>query len=103
MITHGTPPAANGGWSEFIKDFGIGFLVKGAALRCPANKWRTACYHFATQLPNIGRDQKVAGGEGDVLKPNKINSIGISRTTSRDTTKRTANRVLRFNSGRGLH
>jgi hypothetical protein len=42
MITHGTPPAANGGWSEFIKDFGIGFLVKDAALRCVENKWRTA-------------------------------------------------------------
>jgi hypothetical protein len=27
MITHGTPPVAEGGWSEFIKDFGIGFLV----------------------------------------------------------------------------
>src|SRR4051794_20785583 len=25
MITHGTPPVADGGWSEFIKDFGIGF------------------------------------------------------------------------------
>jgi hypothetical protein len=24
MITHGTPPVAHGGWSEFIKDFGIG-------------------------------------------------------------------------------
>ena len=23
MITHGTPPVADGGWSEFIKDFGI--------------------------------------------------------------------------------
>jgi hypothetical protein len=27
MITHGTPPVAEGGWSEFIKDFGIGLLL----------------------------------------------------------------------------
>ena len=31
MITHGTPPVAEGGWSEFIKDFGIGSLVREGA------------------------------------------------------------------------
>jgi len=29
MITHGTPPVAGGGWSEFIKVFGIGFGEAG--------------------------------------------------------------------------
>ena len=29
MVTHDIPPAAEGGWSEFIKNFGIGFLRRG--------------------------------------------------------------------------
>src|SRR5882757_9489156 len=69
-----TPPAANGGCSEFIKDFGIGFLIKGCGL---ANKGERPATILATQRPNTGRDYRVSGGKGQILRPNKINRLRL--------------------------
>jgi hypothetical protein len=39
MVTHGIPPAAEGGWSEFIKDFGIGPLLGAScAIDAPSDR-----------------------------------------------------------------
>jgi hypothetical protein len=75
MITHGTHLLpANGGCSEFIKDFGIGFLIKGCGL---ANKGERPATILATQRPNTGRDYRVSGGKGQILRPNKINRLRL--------------------------
>lgn len=39
-------------------------MVKGAALRCVANKWRTACYHFATNFRISGGMKRDSEGLG---------------------------------------
>ena len=55
MVTHDIPPAAEGGWSGFIKDFGIGFLrgVAGGAMRSPGHRFRTRRGHGRTAEPAV--------------------------------------------------
>jgi hypothetical protein len=43
----------------------------------PANKWRTVCYHFATQLPNMSRDWP---GSHDLNGAEKSNKQVLTRT-----------------------
>src|SRR5260370_29876635 len=73
MITHGTPPVAEGGWSEFIKDFGIGVLVNGAL---PSEQVANGLLPFATQLPDIGRDKT---GQREFSGSEKPDKQGLSR------------------------
>jgi hypothetical protein len=74
MITHGTPPVADGGWSEFIKNFRIG--LRGRCLRTSGER---ACYHFATQLPDTGLDKTGLCEFRGVEKPNKQGLIRTAR------------------------
>ena len=60
-----------------------------------------ACYHFATELPNIGRDWRVSASLRHVLEPNKINRFGMKAHHSVQVTSELQNRVHQFNSGRG--
>jgi hypothetical protein len=50
MITHGTPPVAEGGWYEFIKDFGIGFL--------PPRRFTPAGFSICSGRKNKSESQK---------------------------------------------
>jgi hypothetical protein len=74
MITHGTPPVAQGGWSAFIKNFGIGLRC-----RCLRTGGERACYHFATQPPDTGRDKTGLREFSGSEKPSKQGPFRTAR------------------------
>ena len=55
MVTHGTPPVVEGGWSEFIKDFGIELFATA----------------IATGLLSMVRDYEGRGAGAAAKKPTK--------------------------------
>jgi hypothetical protein len=78
MITHGTPPAATQAGPNLLKISESAFW-QGWCVALPANKWRTVCYHFATQLLNIGRDEVGCFGFSGAENPNKQGLFGTAR------------------------
>jgi hypothetical protein len=57
MITHGTPPAG-GGWSEFIKDFGIGWGALPVVTGTDSYSRISSAVHSTTLPPLLATDRK---------------------------------------------
>ena len=59
---------------------GRALSLHSAELILDISKWekkaREVCYHFATQLLNIGQDSAVSDDQRPTSKPNKISHIG---------------------------